>query len=149
MTDSHPASGTPSDPSLRLARCGHCGGYSYPAGVYGCRVCGRADALAAVPLPGTPVLKNFVTVHAALAPGLPVPCVVGEVELAPGLVEEALIDGDEDALVVDMPLVATRASDVGPDGESAAAAGEAGSPSAGPLWRFTPVAADRATGDAR
>ena len=78
---------------LLLARCAHCGGHSFPPEVHGCRHCGApAGSLESVPIPDSPRLPNFVSVHVELGSGLPVPCVIGEVQLAPGLVEEALID---------------------------------------------------------
>ncbi|MBI5258956.1 MAG: hypothetical protein HY855_20800 [Burkholderiales bacterium] len=112
-------------PVLRMAHCARCGAYSYPPEAWGCRACGAAaDALDAVPCPETPRLKNFVTVHSELAPGLPVPCVIGEVALAPGVVEEALIGvADESGLRLDMPL---RAEALVEDGRA--------------RWRFVPVA---------
>jgi uncharacterized OB-fold protein len=114
--------GSPGDEaSLRLAHCERCGGYGYPATVHGCGRCGApADALRAVPCPRAPRLLNFTTVHAELAPGLPVPCVIGEVELVPGVVEEALIDADAASLQPGLPLTA-HAADGG--------------------WRFKPAAA--------
>lgn len=99
---------------LQLAHCAACGSYTFPARAYGCRRCGRADALSAVACPRAPVLKNFVTLHAELAPGLPVPCVIGEVELAPGVIEEALIAvADESTLTLEMPLRAEPRGDEG------------------------------------
>lgn len=93
-------------PTLELARCTVCGGTSFPAQVPGCRHCGAAPAQLRAEACATPVrLLNFVTVHSALTPGLKVPAVIGEVELAPGLVEEARIDvADESALVLGMAL---------------------------------------------
>lgn len=83
---------------LLLAHCPQCGAYTFPAAVYGCRACGLgADRLQVVPCPTVPRLRNAITVHAELAPGLPVPCVIGEVELAPGVIEEALIDVESEA----------------------------------------------------
>lgn len=83
---------------LLLAHCPQCGSYTFPAAAYGCRACGAgADRLQAVPCPTVPRLRNAVTVHAELAPGLPVPCVIGEVELALGVIEEALIDVESEA----------------------------------------------------
>lgn len=83
---------------LLLAHCLHCGSYTFPAAAYGCRACGAgADRLQAVPCPAVPRLRNAVTVHTELAPGLPVPCVIGEIELAPGVIEEALIDAESEA----------------------------------------------------
>ncbi len=104
-----------STPALRLARCAACGGYTYPPEAYGCRVCGASgDRLQPVPPPGAVYLRNFVTLHSELAPGLKVPCVIGEVELAPGVVEEALIDvADESALRLDMPLQAVAQAEAG------------------------------------
>ena len=52
-------------------------------------------------------LINFITLHAEIAPGLPVPCVIGELQIAPGVVEEALIDvPDESQLVLGMTMQA-------------------------------------------
>lgn len=112
-------------PELRLAHCVRCGAHSFPAQAWGCRVCGAPpEALDAVPLPQPPRLKNFVTVHTELAPGLPVPCVIGEVELAPGIVEEALIGvTDESVLALEMPL---RAEGTEHEGRT--------------RWRFVPLA---------
>jgi len=99
---------------LELAHCADCGAHSFPARVYGCRVCGAPrERLNAVPCTQA-VLRNMVTVHAELVPGLPVPCVIGEVELAPGVIEEALIGArDETTLQLGMALtpVAERAAD--------------------------------------
>ena len=87
-----------------LAHCKGCGAYTFPAKAYGCRQCGSAQ-LEAVVLPQTPVLRNFITIHGDVAPGLTPPFVVGEVELAPGVVEEALLTvNDESLLRLGMPL---------------------------------------------
>ena len=93
-------------PTLELARCTLCGGSSFPAQVPGCRHCGAAAAKLRTEACAAAVrLLNFVTVHAPLAPGLKVPAVIGEVALAPGLVEEARIDvADESALSLGMAL---------------------------------------------
>lgn len=114
-------------PTLALAHCSRCGSHTFPATAYGCRRCG-ADlaALSQVPCPQAPRLLNFVTVHAELAPGLPVPCVIGEIELAPGLVEEGLINAAEDELRPEMELVA-----------------QATKSEAGLSWTFSPVGGTR------
>jgi len=92
---------------LQLAHCAHCGCHTFPAQAHGCRQCGATEGLSACALPQVPVLTNFITLFAELAPGLPVPCVIGEVMLAPGVVEEALIAvADESALTLGMPLCA-------------------------------------------
>lgn len=106
-------------PTLRAARCGRCGGHSFPAHVPGCRHCGAApEALEAIDCMQAVALRNAVTVHAPLAPGLAVPCVIGEVELCPGVIEEVLIDvSDEAQLTLGMWLrPAWRAAQEGEGG---------------------------------
>lgn len=96
----------PELPVLQLAHCVECGSYTYPAGVYACRRCGAPrERLQVRACPASPRLRNAVTLHTQLHPELPAPCVLGEVELAPGVVEEALIDvPDEAAAVLGMEL---------------------------------------------
>ena len=92
-------------PSLQLALCGLCGAHSFPAEVYGCRVCGAPRERLSPVVCTRATLCNAITVHAELTPGLPVPSVIGEVELAPGVVEEALIGvADETELTLGMVL---------------------------------------------
>lgn len=95
------------DGPLMIARCGKCGTYTLPANAYGCRSCGAvSELLEKVELPGKPKLVNFVTLYAPLSPDLNVPCVIGEVEFAPGVIEEAVIDVlDEANLHIGMALV--------------------------------------------
>jgi uncharacterized OB-fold protein len=98
-------------PILRLAYCAACGTHTWPSSAYGCRRCG-SPVLDAVPLPQDPTLLNFITVHSELAPNLPVPCVIGELELAPGVIEEALIGvPDESVLTVGMKLTPKSQTD--------------------------------------
>jgi uncharacterized OB-fold protein len=100
-----------------LAHCRLCGTYSFPSNVQGCRSCGADTAqLDRVAMPAPPRLRNFVTVHGDIVPGLAPPVVVGEVELAPGVVEEALIAvADESQLAPDMPLEALGADPAQPE----------------------------------
>jgi uncharacterized OB-fold protein len=91
------SSSPPAPARLELAHCGHCGAWSHPPDSWGCRQCGASPhALSRAPAPQDAVLLEFVTVHTALVAQLPVPCVVGEVKLAPGVVEEALIASDDE-----------------------------------------------------
>lgn len=93
-------------PSLQAARCDVCQGYSYPVSVPGCRHCGAlSDALQAVDCMDAVPVINVITVHAALAPGLAVPAIIGEVELCPGLVEEVRIDAADESAVPPGTLV--------------------------------------------
>jgi uncharacterized OB-fold protein len=105
-----PAWGMAHLPTL-LAHCKLCGTYTFPPNAYGCRECGAdGEHLARVPSPATPVLRNFITLHGDVAPGLTPPVVVGEVELAPGVVEEVLIAvADESLLALGMPMEAIGA----------------------------------------
>lgn len=100
---------TDSEPRLMLAHCAACGSYTFPANTPGCRRCGApGDRLEARPLPAAPRLRNAITLHAQLHPELKTPCVIGEVELAPGVCEEALIDvADEDAVPLGAALQAS------------------------------------------
>ena len=111
--------------SLLIAHCAACGAHSFPAEVHGCRACGAPrERLQAVPC-ARATLRNAVTVHAELIPGLAVPCVIGEVELAPGVIEEALIGvRDESELTLGMAL--TPQADTEADGRL--------------RWRFVPEA---------
>ncbi|MBL0730935.1 Zn-ribbon domain-containing OB-fold protein [Piscinibacter sp. HJYY11] len=103
-----PAWGVDHLPTL-LAHCRRCGTYTFPSNAWGCRECGD-DTLDKVPMPQTPRLRNFITVYGDVAPGLTSPVVVGEVEIAPGVVEEALIAvADESQLKLDMPMEAIGA----------------------------------------
>ena len=109
---------------LELAHCADCGAHSFPARAYGCRVCGAPrERLNAVPCTQA-VLRNMVTVHAELVPGLPVPCVIGEVELAPGVIEEALI-GARDETTLQLGMALTPVAEGAADGAS--------------RWRFVPA----------
>jgi hypothetical protein len=113
--------------TLLLGHCPACAAWNFPANSWGCRACGApGDSLRAEAAPVAPVLRNAVTLHAELAPGLPVPCIIGEVELAPGVVEEALIDVPSEAgLTLGCALRAVH------------------DPSAALPWRFVPVEAAR------
>jgi uncharacterized OB-fold protein len=116
---------SPKAPQLLLGHCEACGTWNFPAESWGCRACGAPTAtLQAKPLPGPAILRNAVTVHAELAPGVPVPCVVGEIELAPGVIEEALLQVASEADVTLGSVV------------ESVHLGEAGGASS---WRFVPV----------
>ena len=106
---------SPEPPQLLLGHCQACGAWNYPAESWGCRICGAArEQLQPRPLPGPAILRNAVTVHAELVPGLPVPCVVGEIELAPGVVEEALLQVAHEAdVVLGAPVEPVHLGDAG------------------------------------
>ena len=95
------------DASLKIARCQKCETYTLPVNAYGCRSCGaNRSFLDEVRLPDRPKLVNFVTLYAPLSPELNVPCVIGELEFAPGVIEEAVIDVcDEADLYIGMNVI--------------------------------------------
>lgn len=89
---------TQSEPCLQLAHCANCCSYTFPADAPACRRCGApGNRLEVRPLPAPPRLRNAITLHAQLHPELTAPCVIGEIELAPGVYEEALIDVADEA----------------------------------------------------
>lgn len=51
-------------------------------------------------------LLTFLTLHTKLTPTLPVPLVVGEAEIAPGMIEEIMLVGEEDQYRDDMMVQA-------------------------------------------
>lgn len=102
---------------LLASRCGRCSRLSFPKARYGCPACGaEPDASMEEVLDGRARLLSFATLHAQLAPGLQVPLVVGEVEIADGIVEEVVLGCDEQHLRPGMPVQA-RPVPVGRNGE--------------------------------
>lgn len=96
---------------LLYLACGACGALTFPSSAYGCRQCGApAEAGRTERRPGLARLRRAVTVHQALTPALPAPYVIGELELAPGLIEEAVLGvADESGLTPGMTLRAVPA----------------------------------------
>lgn len=78
---------------LLFKQCPACPALAFPPGLPACGACGH-------PLGDTPtqahvgpcVLREFVTVHAPLLPGMTVPMVVGEIEIAPGVIRQGIVD---------------------------------------------------------
>lgn len=80
-------------PTIDLLRCGACEQLTYPASAYGCNFCGTPrEAGSTFPVAARGVLRNWVTVYADFNPGLRAPYIVGEIDIAPGVVEQVLID---------------------------------------------------------
>lgn len=99
----------PEGGTLRLlaARCSACGVLTFPAASYGCRGCGAApDGLTRETLSGRGILREFITVHLELVPGLKAPAVIGDVEIADGLVEEVMMGCAEGDLALGMVVQA-------------------------------------------
>ena len=83
--------------NLHFLECANCQTLSFPSSAYGCRQCGApAEMGQVVSRAGQAVLRTAVTVHVDLHPALKAPYVVGELELAPGVVEEAILTVEDD-----------------------------------------------------
>jgi uncharacterized OB-fold protein len=96
--------GDDGEPRLLFGRCGACELLTFPANAYGCSRCGAAVSTP-VEREAAGVLLAAVTLHADLVAGLPAPQVVGEVEIAPGIVEEVLIEGGDGLLSPGMTMI--------------------------------------------
>lgn len=83
--------------TLRAGRCAVCRGLSFPLTHYGCPRCGAEPVeVREETLDGRATLLNFLTLHTRLTPTLPVPLVVGEAEIAPGMIQEIMLAGDQE-----------------------------------------------------
>ena len=81
-----------------FAQCPACQALGFPANAPGCMHCGQAiDASAQVLRPGGGTLLEYVTLHLALAPGLPVPGIVGDIRIADRVVQQGLIAVDDES----------------------------------------------------
>jgi hypothetical protein len=80
---------------------------SFPAVNYGCPLCGAVpEACVEEELSGEATLLEFITIHGEVAPGVNPPIVVGEAEIAPGIVEEIELGVPEDRLQLGMTVQA-------------------------------------------
>ena len=107
-------------PGLKLifGRCAACEELHFPRTGYGRPRCGaRPEQVTAEARAGQATLQTFITLHAKLAPGITPPCVVGEAEIAPGMIEEVMLSGGAEQYRDGMAIVA-RAEEVERDGET-------------------------------
>lgn len=89
-----------------FAPCPNCAGLNFPANAPGCRHCGAPlTDVQPVARPGGGVLLEYVTLHAALTPGMSVPRIAGDIRIAEQVVEEGVIAVDDDStLCPGMPM---------------------------------------------
>jgi uncharacterized OB-fold protein len=87
-------------PTIGLLRCGACERLTYPASAYGCSYCGTPrESGTTFNAPARGVLRTWVTVYADFTPAVRAPYVVGDIELAPGIIEQVLVGvADESTL---------------------------------------------------
>ena len=83
---------------FHFAQCPNCQGLSFPANAPGCMHCGDPlSQVQPVARPGGGTLLEYVTLHVALAPGLPVPSIAGDIRIAEQVVEEGVIAVDDES----------------------------------------------------
>ncbi len=89
-----------------FAQCPACYGLSFPANAPGCMHCGHAlEGAEHVARPGGGTLLEYVTLHAALVPGMALPSIAGDIRIADNVVEEGVIGvADESALAQGMAM---------------------------------------------
>lgn len=75
---------------LLFGQCPVCAALTFPANAYGCQACG-ADGLRVEARPAEGILLARTMLHANVSPAVPAPQAVGDVEIAPGIVEEVLL----------------------------------------------------------
>jgi uncharacterized OB-fold protein len=82
--------------NLIMGKCGACKRPHFPKTGYGCPRCGAPSEQVEEQLnSGRATLLNFITLHAKIVPGLDVPCMVGEAEIASGMIEEVMLLGTD------------------------------------------------------
>lgn len=90
---------------LLFGKCAACGGLSFPANAYGCATCGEPD-LETIAVPGCGKLLAFTTLYAPPLPSIELPQGVGEIEIADGIVEEAMVDAHGVEMTPGLELIA-------------------------------------------
>ncbi len=86
---------TPPALNLLMKRCPQCEQLNFPANVPGCRVCGTCLTQTPIEqLPGIGILKKSIILNMSLGTDIQAPSLVGELELAPGLIRQAILQVD-------------------------------------------------------
>jgi uncharacterized OB-fold protein len=90
------------------ASCNSCKRLTFPANAPGCMHCGLSiDTAEKLTRKGIGTLMEFVTVHVPLTPDMEVPCIIGDILLEDGIIEEVVISvHDESTLALGMSLKA-------------------------------------------
>jgi len=90
------------------ASCNSCRRLTFPANAPGCSHCGLSiETAEKLTREGIGTLMEFVTVHVALTPDMEVPCIIGDILLEDGIIEEGVISvHDESTLKLGMSLKA-------------------------------------------
>ncbi len=79
---------------LIMGHCTQCAKHHFPKTGYGCPNCGAVPEHVRSELgDGRATLLTFITLHAKLVPTLEVPCIVGEAQIADGMIEEVMLLG--------------------------------------------------------
>jgi len=81
-----------------FAQCPGCKGLTFPANAPGCMHCGQAlEHAERIARPGGGTLLEYVTLHAALVPGMTAPRIAGDIRIADKVVEEGVIGVTDEA----------------------------------------------------
>lgn len=90
------------------ASCNSCKRLTFPANAPGCMHCGLSiETAEKLTRKGIGTLMEFVTVHVPLTPDMEVPCIIGDILLEDGIIEEVVISvHDESTLALGMSLKA-------------------------------------------
>ena len=88
--------------------CNSCRRLTFPANAPGCMHCGLPiDTAKKLTRKGIGTLMEFVTVHVALTPDMEVPCIIGDILLEDGIIEQGVISvHHESTLALGMSLKA-------------------------------------------
>ncbi|UUC96738.1 hypothetical protein [Comamonas sp. C11] len=79
-------------------RCPECSALSFPPGLPSCAACGLSlDAVPNQAHEAPCILREFVTLHVPLVPGIATPVVLGDIEIAPGVVRQGVLAVDSEA----------------------------------------------------
>lgn len=92
---------------LIYGHCAACGEHHFPASPFGCPLCGvAADNVTNVIRPSEAKLLSALTLHAKIDPAIRPPCVIGEAEIAFGLIAEVMLEGEESDFHAGMTITA-------------------------------------------
>ena len=78
--------------ALWLKCCPACQGLAFPPTLPACAACGHSlEGVPSVPAEGPYFLREFVTIHVPLVDGVKPPMTVGDIEIAPGVIRQAVV----------------------------------------------------------
>lgn len=77
---------------MLIKQCPACQNLTFPPTLPTCAVCGQSlDEVSTKATEGPYLLREFVTIHVPLVEGIVPPMTVGDIEIAPGVVRQAVV----------------------------------------------------------